>query len=144
MNQRDYKFRAWDNKKKEWLLGYEMPNLGGFSLFGEMVLMGAWANVLNDYFLHHHGSKIDDLIVMQFTGLKDKNGKEIYEGDTVKSDIGEIANVEWSNCHYWFVRRDRDKKQIITMFEPYMIDGEVKLEVIGNIYENPELSTLLT
>ncbi len=34
---RQIKFRAWDNKDKKWLLGYEYPNLGGFSMFGENI-----------------------------------------------------------------------------------------------------------
>mgnify|MGYP001584566705 CR=1 FL=1 len=39
MKNREIKFRAWDNKKKEWLFGYELPNLGGFSLVLLMKLL---------------------------------------------------------------------------------------------------------
>jgi hypothetical protein len=62
--------------------------------------------------------------IMQFTGLKDKNGKEIYEGDII-TERKYQAVVEWDekslqfNCHG-------------------MLDGK-NYEVIGNIYENPEL-----
>ena len=47
----DLKFRAYDNKAKEWLLGYEYPNLGGFSMFGECMLMGEWSAIVNRFIL---------------------------------------------------------------------------------------------
>lgn len=39
---REIRYRAWDSVNKEWLFGYNSPNLGGFSMFGEVVLMGEW------------------------------------------------------------------------------------------------------
>lgn len=86
----------------------------------------------------------DEVILMQSTGLKDKNGKEIFEGDILK-----VANNDSS----WFevVKYDHDKAMFISkevnlkyevpetplydLFSPYPF----KVEVIGNIYENPEL-----
>ena len=68
---------------------------------------------------------------MQYTGLKDKNDKEIYEGDIVTVD-GEIFYVEWRGMGDWFID---PKKDAAFVFTPEIYD----VEVIGNIYENPEL-----
>ena len=84
----------------------------------------------------------DDCIVMQYTGLKDKNGKEIYEGDIVKEfrksrsypDGREYTRViGWSN-----------ELTLDDMFGDMAAGFNLfseSLEIIGNIYENPELLT---
>lgn len=78
---KNFKFRAWDNKNKCWLMGYEYPNLGGFSLFGEAILFGEWGKTFDKFLFERDGLTWDDLIVMQSTGLLDKDGTEAYEGD---------------------------------------------------------------
>ena len=71
-------------------------------------------------------------IVMQYTGLKDKNGVEIYEGDICKRGKWKPAVVEWDseNCLFDF----KDSYNLTLMKSK-----SSELEVIGNIYENPEL-----
>lgn len=82
--------------------------------------------------------------LMQYTGLKDKNGKEIYEGDILHESVstsGILRNVivygHGGFEHKWLVERTaniRGKKQ-----EPMFRNTSIIFEVIGNIYENPEL-----
>jgi YopX protein. len=77
-----------------------------------------------------------DYSVMQFTGLTDKNGKEIYEGDVLKR-YGEIAVVEWNNDQCGFMPLN-NYNHCCGREGDWSGDGG-DIEVVGNIYENPEL-----
>ena len=133
---RPIKFRAWDDKEKKWLLGYELPNLGGFNIDGETVLLGEWSRVLDMFLFHEEGRSHDDLKIMQFTGLLDKNGKEIYEGDIVKNDFNSVTLPSpMKVVSLW---------DLFTRFGIYRemygnFPKAERLEIIGNIYETPEL-----
>lgn len=155
---REIKFRAWDNKKKEWLCGYEMPNLGGFSIIGETILLGEWSKVIDIFLFSRDGYKPDDLRIMQFTGLKDNKGKDIYEGDIVGQFEDEdnldyeekpskwLRVIEWNDEDgAWGVMNKEVMTSIEKLYEDdwdedYCFASDIReMEVIGNIYENPEL-----
>jgi len=123
---REIKFRAWDNLKKEMIAE-------GYHVIGEVTVFG-----LIDQWVQERRGKVPSLeyyghiIEMQFTGLKDKNGKEIYEGDILaggmivcwRDDLASFAlrKEGWAYDHYFGEAIDAGNT-----------------EIIGNIYENPEL-----
>ncbi|MCC2443245.1 YopX family protein [Bacillus cereus] len=128
------KFRAWHKEKKCWMSlhnnGYSFnPNNGQIYYEGLNIT-----------------SRID---LMQYTGLKDKNDKEIYEGDIVKYlDGNEWSTESGYDCEEFnnhgaiffdeeCGRYDVTNKQGIGYDD--LFDCGVDFEIIGNIYENPEL-----
>ena len=82
-----------------------------------------------------------DFILMQSTGLKDKNGKEIYEGDVVvamSQGVKAIGKVKRRIDGYWLMYPAWQHGELWHIVEN-VDTGETGVEVIGNIYENPEL-----
>lgn len=109
---RPIKFRAWDNKNnvmRDW----------------DYVRMNWTLNILNG------DSRTE---IMQFTGLHDKNGKEIYEGDIVHHyDGGKPYEMKWNKTLASF----RLGGFTVAVMDDYK--KGILFEVIGSIYENPEL-----
>ena len=80
----------------------------------------------------------DEVIIMQSTGLKDKNGKEIFEGDIVDYK-GRRAVVKWHGSYASFIYRFVDELQErVSEWHPLFL-AYYHFEIIGNIYENKEL-----
>ena len=119
---REIKFRAWDKYKNK--------------MFDECVgdRKDKKAVSLNSFF---RVAESEGLILMQYTGLKDKEGKEIYEGDILQTPMrirGKIkieTNVVVWECGAFYLGVDLE----------YLLSdySEDMVEVIGNIYKNPEL-----
>jgi uncharacterized phage protein (TIGR01671 family) len=133
---REVKFRAWDGKRL-LMIGSDYPKNWGtekdewYADIHMMDLTGI-ENISKDY---------PRFSVMQFTGLKDKNGKEIYEGDILSS---EYPGPESQNCHpvEWSQGRFIVNHNITDCCKAWRGDlsgHHISEEVIGNIYENPEL-----
>lgn len=92
----------------------------------------------NDYLRGY--APLDDIVLMQYTGLKDNNGKEIYEGDIVKpvSFASWIGIVKYSSENAAYILDDHNN-EFIKGENVYLSQFNEGLEVVGNIYENPEL-----
>lgn len=131
---REIKFRAWDKKNKRMIYpsypeaSDPIPSIY-LSFNGEILQIGE-KNITQD------------LILMQDTNLKDKNGTPIFEGDIVKNDDGNFQ-IEWlpfDDCcvsgKTWLLV-NHIKEEIPYMKTVYYFHQDI--EVIGNIYENPEL-----
>lgn len=128
-----WNMRIWDVKKNKWLGNDDTGLYYGFNITGgEMTIM---TNMNELYKQIDYGR---ELIWEQSTGLRDKNGKEIYEGDIVY-DIytgDEVFIVGWDKDKASFMLADTADYPM-AYFDEYELDKD--LEVIGNIHENPEL-----
>lgn len=87
--------------------------------------------------------KSDDLVLMQSTGLKDKNGKEIFEGDVVQYQNTKVPSADSKGIIRYFDNWamfgiDIEHNEPRALFFNGLAD-HISLEVVGNIYENPEL-----
>lgn len=112
---RDIKFRAWSGDR--------------------MITPAVWINDSNLPSYSLGSAPVAPL--MQFTGLRDCNGVEIYEGDIVRDHVG-IGIVKYSDKHCAF--RVSYGDGLAKWFYDYYLNGEREsIEVIGNIHQNPEL-----
>ena len=121
------KFRAWHNELGRMMSISDM--LFNVDSLGEIGLNDA---VMNDYIT----VSPDEIELMQSTGLKDKNGKEIFEGDILKSNKY-ITSVFYEKGAYC-VKFRRTTNTTVTMNVISFIE-KYKTRIAGNIYENPEL-----
>lgn len=126
---RVFKFRAWDkiDNKMYDIIGYS--KIGNYLIPNEEIV-----------FFNNKVSKISDCVIMNYTGLKDCNGKEIYEGDidkygyvvTYVADINESLGM---NCGWYLQRNDFES------WYELKCDSE-EIEIVGNIFETPKLAKL--
>lgn len=123
------RYRAWD-KKTETIQEIESIS------FKEKKLVIDQESVT--WFRSDYIRNFDEVELMQSTGLKDKNGVEIFEGDLVEHD--DNLNGDWETFEACEVVYDKDCAQFCFKWDAgnFLTDYR-NLNVIGNIYENPEL-----
>lgn len=148
---REIKFRAWDKEyNKMWFMGQEGESIGDWTFQTYFNKKGCFEAVIFRCFDNGAGLENKDikLPIMQYTGLKDKNGKEIYEGDILKEQITKESIYPEENIFYVVIFNDGmfTTKTLYLNYNSLSgidcmgISGKNKTsEVIGNIYENPEL-----
>lgn len=133
---REIKFRAWDKEQKKFIGSNYSDN---------------WSNEKNEWWADEGMmmltgiediSKKERYVLQQYTGLLDKNGKEIYEGDILNSfykfeGCNGVYLVKWhdDSCGFYPKKFGTHQQKSVSIS---MLDLQ-RCEVIGNIYENPEL-----
>lgn len=133
---REIKFRAWDKIEKQMCpvtrvifrqpTGYDFINVR-IKWNGKIIDQGGFIGKDNTY------------ILMQYIGAKDKNGVEIYEGDIIRHQSGKYGTdfeIKWSPILCGFTAMQIESGHP----SPQLNQGTMSyFEVVGNIYENPEL-----
>ncbi|MGQ3739327.1 YopX family protein [Bacillus thuringiensis] len=101
-----------------------------------------WDYLINepDFADFMKGAHVEDAYysrLMQYTGLKDKNGKEIYEGDIIKSEDGIVSRIVYDEASFKSVWIHND--HLVNCILDNLFIKTLNPIVVGNIYENPEL-----
>ena len=148
---REIKFRAWDKKSKKmrqvaWISFQDYPLRKGLPV---VVQVWGWSIIEDKDILLRR--EINEVELLEFTGLKDKNGKEIFEGDIIKflgrwDDNGRVLPpdykpyiVEFLRGAFTAVPTKYERGHAANFFKEHMAVGHTDNEIIGNIYSNPEL-----
>lgn len=137
------KFRAWNKKENKW------QHKEACDILGEMVLLGGWMSAVSI-------KDLNEIVVLQYTGIRDKNGIEIFEGDIVVQDCyvwfdegkpNYRGTVEWIYSQWQVVAHciNSEKRGISSGINEGLNDAGFDENtnsdwiVVGNIFDNPEM-----
>ncbi len=125
---REMKFRAWTGKSQRYI-----PRMWSWEELIEEMDTSNWRKTPLGLALAYEDPTVVN--IMQYTGLKDKNGKEIYEGDIIKDFFFSNHEVVWmmqDGFNGYYAKRGINPVSFISLES---LNG---VDIVGNIYENPE------
>ena len=131
---REIKVRAWHKPYKQ-MCQVESLRFDGNGVYT--------AVLIEEPFYDRRLVEADEIVIEQFTGLKDKNGREIYEGDIIfqkplsKNSIGWVGKIIFKQGAFMAEVYERGKIVMYLFLSDF--NPEKTCEVIGNIHESPEL-----
>src|SRR5699024_7399655 len=121
---REIKFRIWDYENSE---GARMQYCDEIEVYDNGLFFE-----ISKFNLAENHNDTKKPVIMQFTGLSDSYAREIYEGDILKLNIGREEVVEFENGSFFCRYRHRPLGELL------LSDDFENIEIIGNIYENPD------
>lgn len=125
---REHKYKAWDKTNNQWYMDGNVFDLNYSGSYGDFYFD-------ND---NPYNMREVELEWVQFTGLKDKNGKMIFEGDILSDEEGLKGNVYFWQTKACFVFGGTDD-EMDDWRDTFDLYGKNDLEVIGNIYQDSHL-----
>ena len=127
MEMREILFRGKRETDGEWVEGYYQKRYDDFENIQNLIFW-AKSSIVWEY------AEVDPETVCQYTGLTDKNGRKIFEGDIVKDSSCGLYTVNWSNENGMY-----EVRQYNCSMDSFDVFLACDCEVVGNVFDNFEL-----